>query len=259
MPFMTLSRLSFPFLKRSGASAPLQWNHGVLYNLLLSTDTVRFSENGISWCVMCDFDHSFLQGLAPTGTQSFACVPALNALCAVPVDRTNPNPMRLFPSAAVNVPIDHDLLMLPTQLQGFLRNATNCQSKVSRRQLVVDSTQYDVSLCDLVHNKFHFTLFPDQAAVVMRQSSKSVVVSVLVTLVTLFFFTKTCEAFANIVRGRPRSFSLATIVAMSVMLVYSVVITTHNNFLAEERLISLILQFYSLVYIVVAAWPQLAR
>jgi hypothetical protein len=36
------------------ARAPLQWNYGPLFNVLLTTESVRVSEAGVAWCDTCE-------------------------------------------------------------------------------------------------------------------------------------------------------------------------------------------------------------
>jgi hypothetical protein len=74
-------QFSLPFAVWLQHAAQLQWNYGLLYNVLLSTDAVRpISANGISWCVMCELDQDFMGAFKAQWSHPFPCVPARDAL-----------------------------------------------------------------------------------------------------------------------------------------------------------------------------------
>jgi hypothetical protein len=156
MPALALSRTNFPFLSRAGSSAPLQWNHGRLYNLLLSSAVLRVSERGVSWCATCDMQQW-------PGTHATMCLPTSNALCAMHSSTSNAT-MRLFPSTDVKVPADVRLLSPADDVSalGSLWAATvdACEGEHSRRSLVFSQSEYDVSLCDLVHGQLDLVFYP---------------------------------------------------------------------------------------------------
>lgn len=266
MPSVKLSRTSFPFLVRSGERDPLQWNYGPLYNILLSTDVVRVSESGVSWCVTCDLHkNSFwsaaatragrlgsdLFGSQPAWYSAFSCAPVHDALCAVSIDARDER-MLLFPSSLVRMPVDSGRLLIPSQLQGVLARASTCGGEDSNRQLTFDAVGYEVSLCDLVHNKFQFVLFPESSTVSWRQIDSSLFWTVCITLTILFFFTRLCEYMSMLIRGQARVFSRSTTLVMFLALMYSFVNSSHVDFSTEETLLNTLLQWYTLVYLCAA-------
>jgi hypothetical protein len=97
MPGLPLSRMSFPFLTRPGWRAPLQWNHGPLYNVLLSSAVLRVGERGVSWCATCDLP---TDGFGAAGAR-MPCIPAPDALCAAPFPALNTS-LLLYPSAQIS-------------------------------------------------------------------------------------------------------------------------------------------------------------
>lgn len=266
MPSVTLSRTSFPFLVSSGTRSPLQWNYGPLYNILLSSDVLRVSESGVSWCVTCELHkNAFWSAAAARAGEpwtsvfassaawypAFACAPVLDALCAAPIDGRAES-MLLFPSSAVRMPVDSAQLLIPPQLKDVLESASTCADKDSNRQLSFEAVPYEVSLCDLVHNKFQFVLFPETATVSWRRIESSLFWTVCLTLMVLFFFTRLCEHMSLLIRGKPRVFSRSTTLVMSAALVYSFVNSSHVDFATEEMLLNALLQWYTVVYLCAA-------
>jgi hypothetical protein len=263
MPAVTLSRTSFPFLVSSGGRAPLQWNYGPLFNVLLSTESVRVSEAGVSWCDTCELHKSGFWaaaarrasavgpdvfGSAAEWYPAFACEPVHDALCAAADGGRNAS-VRLFPSSAVRTPADREQLLLPAALRGVLARASSCAGKDSNRQLSFEAVGYEASLCDLVHNKLQFVFFPEAATVAWRRMDSSAFWTACVTLVVLFFFTRLCEYMSMLIRGQPRAFSRSTALVMWLALAYSFAHSSHVDFATEEKLLNALLQWYTLVYL----------
>jgi hypothetical protein len=272
MPSVTLSRTSFPFLVSSGARAPLQWNYGPLFNVLLTTESVRVSEAGVSWCDTCELHKSgFWSATARRASEvwgdvfgsaaewypAFACEPVHNALCASAGERNES--VWLFPSSAVRTPVDRAQLLLPEALRGVLARASSCAGKDSNRQLSFEPMGYEASLCDLVHNKLQFVFFPETSTVAWRRMDSSLFWTVCVTLAVLFFFTRLCEYMSMLIRGRPRVFSRSTALVMWLALAYSFANSSHVDFATEEKLLNALLQWYTLVYLGAEALPRRAE
>jgi len=258
MPSVTLSRTGFPFLVSSGARAPLQWHYGPLFNVLLTTESVRVSDAGVAWCDTCELHKSgFWSAAARRVTvfgsaewfPDFACDPVPDALCASPG-------VRLFPSSEVRTPANAAQLLLPAALRGELERASSCAGKESGRQLVFEPMGYEVSLCDLVHNKLQFVLFPEAATVAWRRMDLSLFWTVCATLAVLFFFTRLCENMSMLLHGQPRLFSRWTAGVMWLALAYSFANSSHVDFATEEKLLNALLQWYTLVYLVAQALPR---
>jgi hypothetical protein len=265
MPSVTLSRTSFPFLVSSGARAPLQWNYGPLFNVLLTTESVRVSEAGVAWCDTCELHKSgFWSATARSASvfgseaewyPEFACDPVPDALCATPASEQHES-VRLFPSSEVRTPADGAQLLLPAALRGVLERASSCAGKESGRQLSFEAMGYEASLCDLVHNKLQFVLFPEAATVAWRRMDSSLFWTVCATLAVLFFFTRLCEYMSMLIRGQPRAFSRSTAGVMWLALAYSFANSSHVDFATEEKLLNALLQWYTLVYLGAEALPS---
>ncbi len=273
MPSVTLSHNSFPFLVRSGSRTPLQWNYGPLYNVLLSTDIVRVSESGISWCVNCElhlnrFFNMMPRRLTEWAAQpewypSFACAPVLNALCAVgervqgfdgihAVDE-NTDRMLLFPSSTVRM---SSRVLFPESLREKLAPSSACKGLESNRQLVFGVVAYEVSLCDLVHNKFQFVVFPESSRVAWRQHNLSSFWTGCVTLLVLFLFTMLCQYMSILIRRKNREYSRSLMAVILLALLYSFANSVNIDFSIEEQLLNVLLQWYTVIYYCAAMWPS---
>ncbi len=63
----------------------------------------------------------------------------------------------------------------------------------------------------------------------------------------LFLFTRVCHNLANMIRGTLRPFDWYTVATMLLVVCASFAVCQHNDFVAEERLLTLCLQVYSLL------------
>lgn len=253
MPGLTLSRTSYPFLTRAGWRAPLQWNHGPLYNALLSSAVLRIGERGVWWCANCDMP---TDGFLFAG-QRIPCLPAADALCAAPFPALNTT-LVLFPSARVRIPADLDSFAAAdsaTALGGLWAAVQDsCQSAESSRELVFGDRDYDVSLCDLMHGNLDFVWYPQLGELAFRHRESgdffdSLLWTVLVTVAVLFLFTRVCTNLCNIVRDQPRVLDWHAAVCVVLGTACSFPATARNDFATEERVLTLVLQVYALVYV----------
>jgi hypothetical protein len=168
MPELTLSRTSFPFLTRPGWRAPLQWNHGPLYNVLLSSAVLGVGERSVSWCATCYLPTACFGAAG----KRMPCLPAPDALCAAPFPELNTS-LLLFPSTHVLIPANLASFAAPdtsSEIGGLWAAAQDsCQATESNCALVFGDRQHDVSLCDLVHGKLDFVWYPQEGELAWRQ------------------------------------------------------------------------------------------
>lgn len=252
MPELTLSRTSFPFLTRPGWRAPLQWTHGPLYNVLLSSSVLRVGERGVSWCATCDLPTA---GFGAAG-QRMPCLPAPDALCAAPFPALNTS-LLLFPSGHVRVPAERVLaqrVSASAALGLWAAVQDSCHAAESNRALVFGDRQHDVSLCDLVHGKLDFVWYPQEGELAWRQRGGAeffdgLLWTALVTLAVLFLFTRVCENLSNIIRGRRRASDWHATVVVILGTACSFPATARNDFATEERVLTLVLQVYAFFYV----------
>jgi hypothetical protein len=253
MPSMTLAMNSFPFLVSATSRAALEWNFGPLFNVLLTSKYVRINELGIQWCVLCGlpalelsrFDE--LRFLTRThGWESFvSCAPTHDAFCRTPftADLTQKKAI-LFPTKRVDVAIQHD---------AFAKNVDACHVQTANRNFATLDTGYQVSLCDIVHSKLDFVLDVNRAIVYWRENKKPLWWDLLLTVSSLYFFTRVCENLAMLVRGERKPFSWFTTTAIIVMLLLTrilqgVGLLTQHLVTQEELTLNLILEFYCYIY-----------
>jgi hypothetical protein len=251
MPTLALSRSSFPYLSRAAGTA-LQWNNGPLYNALLSSVLLRVSDRGISWCTTCDMPTDVFEVSGRERAQ-VPCLPTNDALCAVPNGPGNAT-LRLFPSTRVIVSAESRAAPDVATALGRLWSAVagGCQGVESRRALVFGHHQYDVSLCDLVHDQFEFVLYPQHGILEWRKRDgsfffDSMLWTALLTVAVLFLFTRVCENLSRIIRRRPRAFDWHATAVTLVGAVCSVPAAAHNDFATEERMLAFVLQVYSIL------------
>jgi hypothetical protein len=257
MPALTLSRTSFPFLTRSGWRAPLEWTHGPLFTALLGSSVLRVGERGVSWCATCDMTTPGWGAAA----ERVPCLPTPDALCAARIPSLNAS-LVFFPSAHVRIPADMEAFArgyaapdTGTTLGGLWAAVQHsCDGSPSNRVLVFDQREYAVSLCDLVHGRLDFVLYPQLGELAWRQRDSedffySLLWTALVTVVVLFLFTRVCENISHIIRGEGRKSDWHTTLLLLLATVCSFPATARNDFAPEERVLTLMLQVYAFFYV----------
>jgi hypothetical protein len=253
MPSMTLAMNSFPFLVSATSRAAVEWNFGPLFNVLVTSKYVRINELGIQWCVLCGlpalelsrFDELRFLTRTRGWESSVSCAPTHDAFCRTPftADLTQKQVI-LFPTKRVDVAIQHD---------AFAKNVDACHVQTANRNFATLDTDYQVSLCDIVHSKLDFVLDVNRAIVYWRENKKPLWWDLLLTVSSLYFFTRVCENLAMIVRGERKAFSWFTTTAIIVMLLLTrilqgVGLLTQDLVTQEELTLNLILEFYCYIY-----------
>jgi hypothetical protein len=243
MPWLSLALKSFPFLTSAATGVPIEWNHGPMYNVLLTSTYVRINELGIQWSSLCN-PSDFSAG-APGWSLAVPCEPVRDAFC---LTRTSPAAL-MFPTNAVE-------LLAGAALPSELQSNVECNSQTSNRVLMLGDGGYQVSLCDLMDRKLDVVLDVKNAQIYCRFRNEQMWWSVLVTLSSLYFFTRVCEHLVLLVQGKRREFSWVTTVAISIMLVLHKMMPVPNTFsphlvTTEEQVLDWILYVYSWFHIVV--------
>jgi len=236
MPWLPLGLKSFPVLTSAVTGTPLEWNHGPMYNLLLTSSYVRISELGIQWSVLCGLPAN-AGGIG--WSSATPCVPVRDAFCLA---LTSPG-VPMFPTDRVEVAAG-------SPQSALFGSEAACNAQTANRALVLRGAGYQVSLCDLVDSKLDFLLDLDSAQIYWRHRNEPLWWSALVTLSGLFFFTRVCEHLVLLVQGRRREFSMSTTAAMGLMLLlHRILPWTHvlsqHLVTREEQLLDLILEIYS--------------
>ena len=243
MPWLSLSLKSFPFLTSAATGTYLEWNHGPMYNILLTSTYVRVNELGIQWSSLCSLPAPRLYG--PGWSPAVQCVPVQDAFC---ITQTSPA-VPLFPTNIVE-------LMPGGALPAELQSSVTCNPQTANRALVLGDGGYQVSLCDLIDRKLDVVLDVNNSQIFWVLRNEQMWWSVLVTLSSLYFFTRVCEHLVLLVQGKRRRFSLVNTVATGIMLVLHRMIPLPNVFsqhlvTTEEQILDWILYSYSWLHILV--------
>jgi hypothetical protein len=243
MPWLSLGLKSFPFLTSSATGMTLEWNHGPMYNVLLTSAYVRINELGIQWSSLCS-PSSFSDGVHGWSS-AIPCVPVRDAFC---LTKTSPAAL-MFPTNRVE--------LLPGSVPpSDLQSSVTCNPQTANRVLRLGDGGYQVSLCDLIDRKLDVVLDVKNSLMYRRFRNEHLWWSVLLTLSSLFFFTRVCEHLVLLVQGKRREFSWVTTAAISIMLVLHRVIPVPSIFsqhlvTTEEQILDWILEVYSWMHIAV--------
>ena len=141
MPFLLLQFESKPFVVLNGLNSPLPWNAGLLLNIRLRTSHVLLTSNAITY-----FRHDRLNDLSANGWNSLSCVQNDNSLCLHSPE------LDLFNSKTVQKPYiypDSVTQQYPLVNDVCLKNSGS---------LIVNSSMYTVSMCDLIDARAQFVL-----------------------------------------------------------------------------------------------------
>lgn len=208
-----------------------------MYNVLLTSSYVRISELGIQWSALCSIPAT--NAGAGGWSAAVSCVPVQDAFCLA---RTSPV-VAMFPTDSVEV----EAGSAPPPVFG---SGIICNPQTANRALVLGAAGYQVSLCDLRDGKLDFVLDVHKAQIYWRQRNEPLWWSALVTLSSLFFFTRVCEHLVMIVQGRRREFSLFTTAALGLMLILHQLlprlhVLSRHLVTQEEQVLDIILQVYS--------------
>jgi hypothetical protein len=185
------------------------------------------------------------------------CLPAPDALCAAQISSLNAR-LVFFPSAAVRVAAAPLAAGAEASPLGALWTAAqhSCYGGVSMRDIVFDQREHAVSLCDLVHGRLDFVLYPQLGELAWRRRDSedffySLLWTALVTVVVLFLFTRVCENLSHIIRGEGRKSDWHTTLLLLIATVCSFPATARNDFAPEERVLTLVLQVYAFFYVAI--------
>jgi hypothetical protein len=172
-------------------------------------------------------------------------VPVRDAFC---LTKTSPAAL-MFPTNRVE--------LLPGSVPpSELQSSVTCNPQTANRVLSLGDGGYEVSLCDLIDRKLDVVLDVKNSLVYCRFRNEHLWWSVLLTLSSLFFFTRVCEHLVLLVQGKRREFSWVTTTAISIMLVLHRLIPVPSIFsehlvTTEEQILDWILEVYSLMHIAV--------
>lgn len=249
MPSLSILHSSFPMLARADTGHVVDWGKDEMYSVLLTSTSIRINRLGVSWCPLCG--HS---ALGSTGmlrhvwmlqgwSTSMECLPVTNALCTASV---GPDRITFFPTDLVHVPLLQSV---------FFAGVHPCNSKTANRQITSSVTEYDVSLCDVLDRNLEFVVDLHANRLYWKQELKPMWWSLLLTISSLYFFTRACQHFTMLVQGKRRSFSVSTTIAIVCMLVLgrcllAFSVLSQHLVTREELILNIVLECYCYVYVV---------
>lgn len=171
MPFLLLQLDSKPFVVLNGLNSPLPWNAGLFLKIRLQTSHVLLTNNAITY-----FRHDKLNDLSSNGWNSFSCIQNDNSLCLHSPE------LDMFNSQTVQKPYIYSDVM--TQQYPLMQDVCLKNS----RSVIVNSSMYTVSMCDLIDGRAQFVLVehPDNRVMFYKTDSTSLVEYACLGCVCLF-------------------------------------------------------------------------
>ena len=244
----------FPNLHAVSDGTKIEWDFGLMYAIKMTASFIRIDADQIQWYDFGRFHAS------PLWTP-FACEPARNAFCSIVEDQT-PASVLVFPSGDVDMPVDVTKLEMPREFRRFFENigGLQCNGKESNRMLSYTDTRYEISMCDLVDGKIEVVLIPGENKLYIRQQKTDVFGTVLLSLLSLYLFVKTCEHFIQLSHGKRLGFAHGSVtvpflIALSVSIKF--IFTESVLIIAEETTLQQILCVYTLIHTSISIRSQL--
>lgn len=247
MPFIPLSATSFPFLS-SQDNKKIFFNYGSLYQALITSSMLRFNADQIQYSL-----HGTLY--SSDNWAELPCLPQQNSFCFVNCttdsNTCNANTsLTVFATDVVDVPAFLNQLQVPDNFAPFIYN---CDGDNTRRQIKFGDVNYEISLCDLFDGSLEFVYDTAKNVIYFKQSKQSIFVVIVLVLLTLFFFIKTCDHLSMIIRSQKICFAHST-TTLPVVIACVMLISNYVNFFEiefviwEEVLCDILLCIYVIAY-----------
>jgi hypothetical protein len=252
MPFVQLNGNAFPNLYYDNSK--IEWNSGAMYAVQFSAPVVKINRDRVQWYGYGTFHPSRLWRHMP-------CEPVRGALCSI-VQESPPASVLVFPSGAVDVPLNVDQLVLPRDFLGFMQNTGRliCSQSTSNRMLSFSDNRYEISMCDLVDENFEFVLTPDTNLLYVRRRVVHLWVVLVLSALSLYLFIKTCEHFVELVHGRRPCFAHGSITLPFAVALFSLgklALTDSTLILQEEITLQVVCGVYTLAHTGLHLWRHL--
>jgi len=246
----------FPNLHAASDNTKIEWDFGLMYAIQMTASFIRIDADQIQW-----YDYGRFHA-SPLWTP-VACEPARNAFCSIVEDKT-PASVLVFPSGDVDMPVDVTKLELPRGVHRFFEKigGLQCNSETSNRVISYTDKRYEISMCDLVDGNLEVVLIPGKNILYLRQHKADVFVTVLLSLLSLYLFVKTCEHFIQLSHGRRLGFAHGSVtipflIALSASV--KLIFTESVLIIAEETTLQQILCVYTLIHTSIAIRSQLVE
>lgn len=247
MPGIPINDQVFPNIHAASGNSKIEWDFGLMYAIQLTASFIRVNADQIQWYDYGRFHASALW-------TPLVCEPARNAFCSIVQEDAS---VLVFPSGIVDMPVDMQKLKLPREFERFFEDigGLQCSSRTSNRMLSYTDNRYEISMCDLVDGSLEVVLVPGKNILYVRQNKEDVFVTVLLSLLSLYLFVKTCEHFIQLSHGKRLGFAHGSVtvpflIALSVSI--KLILAESVLIVAEETTLQLILCVYTLIHTGVA-------
>jgi hypothetical protein len=247
MPFLPIRSDLFPNLHDSTSNHKIEWNYGFMYSVQISAPIIKINKDRIQWYEYGTFHPSRLW-------RTMECEPARDAFCSIIQESPYQASVLVFPSGTVDVPVDLEQLRFPREFSTFVASnngSLHCNSRTSNRMLSYTDNRYELSMCDLVDGNLEFVLEPDKNLLYIRQRHTNVLLMVVLSILSLYMFVRTCEHFIKLTHGRRPCFAhgsitLPFLVALSSL--RKLILTPSVLILEEEITMHTVLCCYTLIH-----------
>ena len=264
MPFLLLQLDSKPFIVLNGLYSPLSWNAGLFLNIRLRTSHVLLTSNAITY-----FRHDKLNDLAANGWNSLSCIQNDNSLCLHSPE------LDLFNSKAVQKPY-----IYADSVTEHYPLVNDVCSKNSG-SVIVNSSMYTVSMCDLIDARAQFVLLeqPDKRCMFYKADYTSLTEYACLACVCLYAVatlarhavllvkadeghdsdTKVANPMIQFIPDALRKYCQVCVlhIGLSLFLVVSVLLDLSNVATQSEYLLVWYLNVYVLWDCVFCAWKMI--
>jgi hypothetical protein len=253
MPQIPINDQVFPNLHTASGNTKIEWDFGLMYAIQITASFIRIDADQIQW-----YDYGRFH--ASTLWTPLVCETTRNAFCSI-VEEKTPFSVLVFPSGTVDMPVDTAKLELPREFHQFFENigGLQCKSKTANRLLSYTDNRYEISMCDLVDRNLEVVFIPGKSILYIRQHKVDVFVIVLLSLLSLYLFVKTCEHFIQLSHGKRTGFTHGSVtvpflVALSVSI--KLIVAESVLIIAEETTLQQILCVYTLFHTSIAIHAQ---
>ena len=256
MPFLPIRSDLFPNLYDSVSNHKIEWNYGNMYSVQISAPIIKINKDRIQWYEYGTFHPSRLWS-------TMQCEPTRDAFCSIIQESPHPASVLVFPSGTVDVPVDLEQLRFPREFSTFIASnngSLQCNSRTSNRMLSYTDNRYELSMCDLVDGNLEFVLEPDKNLLYIRQRHTNVLSMVVLSILSLYMFVRTCEHFIKLTHGRRPRFAHGSITLPFLVALFSLsklILTPSVLILKEEITLQTVLCCYTLIHTASHLLPRL--
>ena len=199
MPFISLQSDTYPYLRLDGMATAAVWNVGKLYKIGLTSPFVRVTSRGLQYAVK----HSHAEDLFVRPSSAWwnrgRCVLKEDGLCEQ-MGKEGAS-MLVFPSRVVDVP-DAITDIAGYESIGYLKDIAetnrSCVNAHASRQIVLQDTRYEMSLCDLTDNDLDIVYDWKEGELFWRMGSNSTAFYLFVACAGIYLVSQLADNVKSI-------------------------------------------------------------